>query len=112
MAGGQSSRTPRPAPARRPHAYVTPDATSPTALGQRSTPVDRRYNYFAGAENPKDWNPCRNRLELFEGCILVDGDVRPCAWRTHQVRLHHGRPLLDRELFEPHVLGATVAQAR
>jgi len=50
--------------------------------------------------------------ELFEGRILVDGEVRPCTWRTPQVRLHHGRPLLDRELFEPHVLGTTVAQDR
>ncbi len=68
------------------HGHVIPDATPSTALGQQSTPADRPYNCFAGAKNPKDWNPCRNLLELFEGRIrrqtensFLGGSIGPAA---------------------------------
>jgi len=68
--------------------------------------------WLASGKNVKHGDLRRDRLELFEGRILVYRYVRPGSRRPLQAGLQYRRAFLDRQLFEPHLLGTSVVQDR
>ena len=83
---------------------------------QRRAPAEARGRSHAsrGAQgrrqNPEHRELIGDRLECLERRVLVHGQVWPCAGRTLQVLLQHGSAPCDLDLFEAHLLRASMAQ--